>query len=120
MRSPGRKPSNVYFIPAITARSRSRASALHLRLSTYHAILLRNEIYAQKPGLKQLPSANEESEQVRDEIPLSLPDQLHTDATQHAVRLGGTLSRLLETLVEIDTETKGPLQIWPISNHSLV
>jgi hypothetical protein len=108
----GRIPSKVYFTDDNAKRSRARATSLGLRLSTYLAILLRNAVYRGEPIVDGLDPATAVDPQVRAEIPLSLPASLHADATSFAARRSGTISRLLETLVEADP-TDRPLIVWP-------
>jgi len=110
----GRVPTKVYFSESNTKASRARAEAFELPHSTYHAILLRNEVYAGVPGIAGLPPISTADEQVRVEIPLSLSAKLYKAATNYAKARGGTVSRLLEELVERDTTRGGPLTIYPV------
>ena len=107
-RAAGRVSSKLYLTPANATGARARAAVFDLPLSTYLAILLRNELRG-RATVRRLAPAEPEGARVRQMVALALPAALHQAAESYAASRGGPLPRLIEALVAADMARGGPL-----------
>lgn len=106
-------PTECFLQPDLSAWVDGRCAALGLRFSTYVQILTHNEVTVGKASVRKLKQETLERV-VRERRAFSVPASLARAAGDQARRAGGTISQLIEALIERDRAGgQGGLTIWP-------